>query len=173
MKLEVNSTMPFKEYNIKLKRNSSNAKVYFERYTEKLAKKSTKDSLRLNVLFDKKDRDRSDIQEIYSIINKYKIYETDSISLDLKHPIIKYADSITNSEKKFKKEKVEKEGRIVIDGTNLILNVKCFSDYKFRYYFNSPDEKTFPLIYIFWQELKNYYNNNSKKQILDKDYFDK
>lgn len=115
-------------------------------------------------------RKREDIVEIEAIIERYKIFETESISINSDNPIIHYADSITNSRKDLEEEKVQWKDRILIDGTDMILTVNC-PDESYRIYFNSPDEKIFSLIYSFWQKLTNYYESNSEKEILEKNYY--
>lgn len=114
-------------------------------------------------------RNRNDNIEIEAIFERYKIYETESISINREHPIIRYADSITNSKKDLEEEKVQWKNRLIIDGMNMILTVNCPGD-SYRIYFNSPDERIFSLIYTFWQKMTDYYNSNSEKKILEKNY---
>lgn len=170
LKVEVNSNMPFREYIIDLHKTKDNATIYFMRYTEDLEKMNTKDSLRIRTLYHKIDRKREDNQEIETLIDKYKIYQMDTIRLSHDSSILAFSDSITNSESEIQEEKSNYKNRIIIDGSLIRLNVKCSNDYNFRFFFNSPNNKVFSLIYNYLKEILDYYRSCSSTPILDKKY---
>ena len=96
LKVEFNSNMPFREYIIDLHKTKDNATIYFMRYTEELEKMNTKDSLRIKTLYHKFDRKREDNQEIESLIDKYKIYQMDTIRISHDSSILAFSKKALN-----------------------------------------------------------------------------
>ncbi len=170
LKVEFNSNMPFREYIIDLHKTKDHATIYFMRYIEELEKMNTKDSLRIRALYHKIDRKKEDHQEIESLIDKYKIYQMDTLKISHDSSILAFSDSITNSESNIQAEKNIYKNRFVIDGSLIYLNVKCSNDYNFRFLFNSPDDKIFSLINNYLKEMLDYYRSCSSTPILDKKY---
>jgi hypothetical protein len=170
LKVVFNSNMPFREYIIDLHKTEDNATIFFMRDTEELEKMNTEDSLRIKTLYHKIDRKRVDNQEIESLIDKYKIYQMDTLRISHDSSILTFSDSITNSESKIQAEKNIYKNRIVIDGSLIYLNVKCSNNYNFRFLFNSPDDKIFSLINNYLKEILKYYRSCSSTPILDKKY---
>lgn len=166
LKLEAKMDSPSSQYKIDLHKTSNKAVVYIQKHTGDLEKKSTRDSLRFDYLIRKQIRNKYENQEIELIKDKYKIYIKDSVEIALDNPVISLSDLITNSEKVIREEKLRNKNRIVIDGALVYLSVLCDNGYNYSYFFSSPDNEVYSLVYNYWMEILKFYRNSCENPIL-------
>jgi hypothetical protein len=157
LKVKVSGNMPAFEYIINIHRNSQNTKIYFLEYTGK-EKFSKADKIRVQELFDKKDRTTNERIELENLFNNSKIFSKECFMYSANSSIIILSDSIIRSKEAILSEIEKNKNRVVLDANQVEVTIKNKNGVEYSYHIHAPDNEHYKLFDQFviesWKEFE-------------------
>lgn len=154
------------EFKILLVKEADKAKVkYFKKKQEPL-KLSQQDSLEAETLVKTFRSDQQAQHKLMDMMNKYKSYAVDSLTIAMNHPLLRVSDALSRATD-LQTEKHNKN-RIVLDGTRVTIKVSREDTPEYVLYAITPRQDTHPLLFQFISEALNLYRGEVENPILQK-----
>lgn len=164
LKFEISHTTSSNEYKIEIDKYQTHSLITFFKLSPTRSAYKYKDSIRIKELLNKDWKTAEEHKEFEEIYNNYKIFEKDSLMVSNNDPIIKYSDSLLNSEELILKEKsIQPIYSDAMEITVFVDNLKKYSIY-------NPDKNNYTLIYKLLKKTLSLYWEQSANPIFNKCY---
>lgn len=161
---DVSYTNSEKEFKIEVNNRISNSTLIFYKLSSERGRYNYQDSIKVDELRKKERKAAGEYRELEQLRNKYKVFETDSITISNKSRIIKYSDSLINYKEIILKE-LENQP-IYTDA----MFVEVFENGDQQYIVSNPDADNYTIVYYFLKSALQEYWKKVSNPILTKDY---
>ncbi|SIT92254.1 hypothetical protein [Pontibacter indicus] len=165
--IEITSTASasHSQFKIYVLKSGDTTKILYSKRKEGELKPTKEDSLKIEELAKTFD-DPETRKQLIQIIEKYEVFEKDSLIISSNHPLLHLSDSL--SKEKTLTVDEQNKNRIVLDGTRAVVKVKHENMPAYELYAVSPQKDTHPLLYQFITSALELYRSNAEKPILNK-----
>jgi len=161
---DVSYTNSENEFKIEVNNRKSNPTLIIYKLSSERGRYNYQDSIRFDELRKKERKVAGEYRELEQLRNKYKVFETDSITISNKSRIIKYSDSLINYKESILKE-LENEP-IYTDA----MFVEIYGNGNQKYIVSNPDLDNYKWIFNFLKYSLNEYWERVSNPILNKEY---